>query len=116
MVDINVQTTDASVTLVEAVGRIDSMNANQFGEALVSEIDKGRVQLVLDLAQVDYMSSAGLREIVKALKMVKRGDGDLRIAQPSGRVLEVLEMAGLDTILQIFPSQEKALQSYSQTA
>lgn len=116
MVDINVQTTNTNATLVEAIGRIDSMNANQFGEALVGEIEKGRVQLVLDLAQVDYMSSAGLREIVKALKMVKRNDGDLRIAQPSERVLEVLEMAGLDTILQIFDSQEKALQSYSQTA
>jgi len=116
MVDINVETTESRVTVVEANGRIDSMNANLFGDALVGEIDEGRVQIVLDLAGVDYMSSAGLREIVKALKLVKRGDGDLRIAQPSQRVLEVMEMAGLDTIVQIFSSQEKALQSYSRTA
>jgi anti-sigma B factor antagonist len=100
-----------SVTLVEVSGRIDSMNANQLGEALNNEIDKGRLNIVLDLANVEYMSSAGLREIVSALKKV-RGKGDVRLAQPSHRVREVLEMAGLDTIFQIFATQVDAVGSY----
>lgn len=108
--NINVSERD-HVTLVEANGRIDSMNAHQLGEALTHEIDSGRVHIVLDLANVDYMSSAGLREIVSALKKV-RGTGDLRLSQPSPRVQEVLEMAGLDTIFQIFPSKTEALGSY----
>lgn len=108
--NINVSSRD-HVTLVEASGRIDSMNAHQLGEALSREIDSGHVQLVLDLANVDYMSSAGLREIVSALKKV-RSAGDLRLAQPSVRVQEVLEMAGLDTIFQIFPTQTEAVSSY----
>jgi anti-anti-sigma factor len=112
MIDVNVSGADNDVTVVEISGRVDSMNANQFGEALVGEIESGNVQLVLDLSSVDYMSSAGLREIVSALKKVKRSQGDLRIAQPSERVLEVLEMAGLDTILQIFPTQDAARESY----
>jgi anti-sigma B factor antagonist len=112
MIDVNVIGADKNVTLLEVNGRIDSMNANQFGDALLGEIDNGHLQLVLDLSGVDYMSSAGLREIVGALKKVKRSEGDLRIAQPSARVLEVLEMAGLDTILQIFPTQAAALESY----
>jgi anti-sigma B factor antagonist len=100
-----------NVTLIEVSGRIDSMNANQLGEALTGEIDSGHIHLVLDLAGVDYMSSAGLREIVSALKKV-RGTGDVRLAQPSPRVQEVLEMAGLDTIFQIYPSQVDAVGSY----
>ncbi|NWG16592.1 MAG: STAS domain-containing protein [Chloroflexi bacterium] len=99
------------VTLIEVSGRIDSTNAHEFGEALLGEIDKGHIQIVLDLAQVDYMSSAGLREIVSALKKV-RGSGDLRLAQPSPRVQEVLEMAGLDSIFQIYPDQVAAVGSY----
>lgn len=101
----------AHVTLVEASGRIDSMNAHELGEALNREIEGGHVQLVLDLAGVDYMSSAGLREIVSALKKI-RSTGDLRLAQPSPRVQEVLEMAGLDTIFQIYPSQVEAVGSF----
>ena len=52
---------------------------------------------MLDLGGVEYMSSAGLREMVRVLKRVKRSGGDLRIANPSDRVKEVLELAGLDT-------------------
>ncbi|GIL12288.1 MAG: anti-sigma factor antagonist [Chloroflexi bacterium] len=100
-----------NVTLIEVSGRIDSMNAHEFGEVLLGEIDKGHIQIVLDLANVDYMSSAGLREIVSALKKV-RGSGDLRLAQPSPRVQEVLEMAGLDTIFQIYPTRVAAVGSY----
>jgi anti-anti-sigma factor len=113
MIDISVSGRD-HVTLVEVSGRVDSMNAEQLGEKLIEEIDGGRAQIVLDLAGVEYMSSAGLREIVAALKRAKRGNGagDVRIAQPSYRVREVLEMAGLDTIIQIYPTQVEALGSY----
>lgn len=108
--NINVSERD-HVTLMEASGRIDSMNAHELGEALTLAIDGGHIHIVLDLAKVDYMSSAGLREIVSALKKV-RGRGDLRLAQPSPRVQEVLEMAGLDTIFQIYSSQVEAVGSY----
>jgi anti-sigma B factor antagonist len=111
MIDINVSSMK-HVTLVEVSGRVDSTSANQLGEVLTCEIDSGRTLLVLDLGRVDFMSSAGLRELVLALKKVRRGTGDLRLAQPSHRVQEVLEMAGLDTIFQIFPSPTEAVGSY----
>lgn len=109
--DINVSE-QSNVTLVEVSGRVDSMNANELGEALTGEIDGGKTHLVVDLSRVDYMSSAGLREIVAGLKRVKKASGDLRIAQPSDRVREVLEMAGLDTIFRIFSTQDEAVGSY----
>jgi anti-sigma B factor antagonist len=111
MLVINVSGMDNS-SVVEVNGRVDSMSANQLGDALSNVIDDGHVKLVLDLSGVEYMSSAGLREIVTAVKKVKRASGDLRLAQPSDRVREVLEMAGLDTIIRIFPTQGDAINSY----
>jgi len=111
MADIQIFAHDRA-TLVEVSGRIDSMNANQLGSVLSEQIDGGSLHLVLDLAQVDFMSSAGLRELVTALKKVKRAAGDMRLSQPSARVREVLEMAGLDTIFLIFDSQDEAVASY----
>jgi anti-sigma B factor antagonist len=111
MIDINVSGLQ-QVTLVEVSGRVDSMNANELGVALANEIDGGRTLIVLDLAGVDYMSSAGLRELVNSLKRAKKATGDLRLAQPSERVREVLEMAGLDTIFQIFETQTEAVGSF----
>lgn len=111
MLDINVTHSDP-VTLIEASGRIDSSNANQLGDALSGVIDEGQTQLVLDLSGVGYMSSAGLREIVSALKKLRRAAGDLRIAQPSPRVVEVIEMSGLDSELRVYATQAEAISSY----
>jgi anti-sigma B factor antagonist len=100
------------VQLFEINGRVDSTNANEMGSALDKATEAGHNNLVLDLGGVEYMSSAGLREMVRVLKRVKRNGGDLRIANPSDRVKEVLELAGLDTIFQIYPTQVEAVGSF----
>ncbi len=100
------------VMLFEVIGRVDSNNANELGAALDKTADDGQSNLVLDLGGVEYMSSAGLREMVRVLKRVKRTGGDLRIANPSDRVREVLELAGLDSIFEIYPTQVEAVGSF----
>lgn len=111
MVHIEVSERD-QVTLLIVSGRVDSNNAEQLGEALVREIDQGKTSLVLDLSGVDYMSSAGLRELVSAYKRAQNEKGDLRIAQPSARVLELLEVAGLDSVFQIYSTPTEAVGSF----
>lgn len=100
------------VHLFEVSGRVDSMSANELGEALNGIIDEGHSALVIDMAGIEYMSSAGLREIVAALKRVHKTGGDIRLANPSDRVTEVLELAGLDTIFKIYPTQVEAVGSF----
>jgi anti-sigma B factor antagonist len=100
------------VTLIEISGRIDSTNATKLGEALNEQIDAGRHQLVADLSRVDYMSSAGLRELVSAVKKLRKLNGDLRVASPSSRVKEVLDLAGLDSIFQMFTTPVEAVGSF----
>ncbi|MGF1506000.1 MAG: STAS domain-containing protein [Chloroflexi bacterium] len=100
------------VDLIEVAGRIDSSNAEELGEALKQRVDDGRRNLVVDLAGVEYMSSAGLRELVATLKQVKQGSGDLRLCNPSERVAEVLELAGLDSVFEIYDDQVTAVGSF----
>ncbi len=111
MVDFQISLVE-QVTLIVVSGRIDSMNADELGDTLSDEIERGSRQLVLDLANVSYMSSAGLRELVAAYRKLQEVGGDLRLAQPSSRVQDVLEMSGLDTIFQIYPTQPDAVGSY----
>ncbi|MEP7292789.1 MAG: STAS domain-containing protein [Chloroflexota bacterium] len=111
MIEFHISEVD-QVTLIEASGRIDSMNAEELREALNEEIGRGAKNVVLDLSNVSYMSSAGLRELVAAYRKLQEVSGDLRLAQPSSRVLDVLEMSGLDTIFQIFHTQTGAVGSF----
>lgn len=100
------------VQLVEVSGRVDTITADELREALNGAIERGYNQVVVELNGVEFMSSAGLREMVSALKTVKRSGGDLRLANPSEKVKEVLDLAGLDTIFQVYPTTVEAVGSF----
>jgi anti-sigma B factor antagonist len=100
------------VDLVTVSGRVDSSTAGELGRKLNDQLDSGSINLVVDLEKVDYMSSAGLRELVAALKRAKKDGGDLRLARPSPRVKEVLDLAGLTTIFEIFDDPVAAVGSF----
>jgi anti-sigma B factor antagonist len=101
-----------NVRLLEVSGRVDSVSADDLKAALEDALKDGFSKLVVDLHDVEYMSSAGLRELVSALKQSHRQDGDLRLANPSDRVMEVLELAGLNTIFQVYPTRAEAIGSF----
>lgn len=100
------------VDLVVVEGRVDSSTAPQLGEALDGQLSGGTKNVIVDLKGVEYMSSAGLRELVTALKRAKSSGGDVRLSEPSERVREVLELAGLDSIFQIYDDQVEAVGSF----
>jgi anti-sigma B factor antagonist len=100
------------VNIMTVAGRIDSSNATELDEALKDLLGNGRYNIVLDLAGVEYMSSAGLRALVSAVRECKRRGGDLRLTTPSERVSEVLKLAGLDSIFQTFDDSTTAVGSF----
>jgi anti-anti-sigma factor len=61
---------------------------------------------------VTYMSSAGLRAIVALLRESKKHRGDVRIATPSERVKEVLQLAGLDSLFDMYDDETAAVGSF----
>ncbi|MBI3176380.1 MAG: STAS domain-containing protein [Chloroflexi bacterium] len=93
-------------------GRVDSATAPDLENALKQLVDGEKAQIVLDLNDVEYMSSAGLRAMVSTLKAVKRINGDLRLCAPSPRVAEVLRLAGLTSIFNLYPTQAEAVDSF----
>jgi anti-sigma B factor antagonist len=109
--DISVQSFKRA-DLINVSGRVDSSNAPQLDSRLKEMINDGRYNLILNLSAVDYMSSAGLRTLVSALRDCKKKGGDVRIAQPSDRVSEVLTLAGLDSVFQVYDDTTKAVGSY----
>ena len=100
------------VDLVTVNGRIDSSNAAHFEKSLEELMETGRHKLVLNLTGVSYMSSAGLRTLVSALKECKKRSGDVRLAAPSERVAEVLSLAGLDSLFQVYDDDTAAVGSF----
>ena len=93
--------------------RIDANVAPDIEQKLLSLISRGSCKLVADLSEVRFISSAGLRTLVAALKEAKRKGGDLRLAGMQKQVQEVLDLTGLDNIFKIYASVEDATRSFN---
>lgn len=100
------------VDLVEVKGRVDSSNASQLDNTFKGLAEQGRHNLVVDLSEVNYMSSAGIRALVSALRENRKHNGDVYLAQLSTRVEEVLTLAGLETLFQSYPDAATAVGNY----
>ncbi len=109
--DISVQSLKRA-DVITVAGRIDSSNASSFDDALKESMANGRHNLVLELADVHYMSSAGLRAMVAALRECKKHRGDVRLASVSERVSEVLSLAGLDSLFTVYDDKTAAVGSF----
>ncbi len=101
-----------SVSVMKVKGRIDSETAPELDEALTRLVQQGQNQIVLNLQDVDFMSSAGLRAIVKAFQAAKKAGGDVRLAAASEPVEVVLRTVGMMQMLQMYPSDQEAMASF----
>jgi anti-sigma B factor antagonist len=100
------------VVAVTVTGRVDSATAGDLEAALNALTSEGKSNFVLDLGGVDFLSSSGLRVLVTTLKSVRKSGGDVRLAQPSQRAQDAINLAGLDVLFKVFPDREAAIGSY----
>ncbi len=100
------------VDVIQVNGRIDSNSAPQFDNELKAVMDGGRHNMVLNLSGVSYMSSAGLRALISALRECKKHNGNVVLAAPSDRVQEVLDLAGLTSIFDMYDDDTTAVGSF----
>ena len=90
-------------------GRLDSLSAPDLEKECTTWIEGGTRVLVFDLAELDYVSSAGLRVFIASAKKLKARQGELRFCNIHGMVKEVFGMAGLTTMFSLYDSVEAAL-------
>ena len=100
-------------TVVKVTGSVDALTAPELARTLTDQISSGNVRLIIDLLGVEFMSSAGLRTLLGAVKESRSNGGDLRIASANPGVDKVLKMSGFHTIAKVFASPAEALSSFS---
>lgn len=98
---LNVSTSfDGSGATMALDGRLDTNSAPELEAALGGVFEKTH-RVTLDLSQLDYISSAGLRVLVWAYKAAKSGSGSFAVENPCPEVREVFEMTGLIDIFEV---------------
>ena len=86
-------------TIIEVAGRLDTMTASSLDKAINEDIGEAK-NLILDLKNLEYISSAGLRVLLGAQKKMQK-IGSMKVTNVCEAVMEVLEMTGFADILVI---------------
>jgi anti-sigma B factor antagonist len=100
-------------SLATVTGRIDSYTAPQLSEVLNQITNKSIYKIILDLNDVTYVSSAGLRVFIDMQKKCKRNNqGEILLANVPQRVYETLELAGFVPLFKFFNNVSSALTEF----
>jgi anti-anti-sigma factor len=99
--------------LVTLHGRIDSSKAPMVEAKLKEMIDAGHYRFVVDMSEVEFVSSAFLRVLISASKTVRRFNrGDIYLAALSARIKDVFDLAGLLPLFKLYDTQVDAVGSW----
>ncbi|SRR5581483_9377694 len=101
--------TQGNVQVISIGGRVDGFSAPQLDEALQAAIKAKHYKIVVDLTGTEFLSSAGMRALLKARQEVQDRHGELRLVNPSQFISDSLKLVGLDKLFKIYPNLQAAL-------
>lgn len=99
--------------LVSVRGRVDSNTAPKLSEKLTEITGAGRFRIVLDMGDMDFISSAGLRVLISAQKNCKRYNrGEVVLSSVPATIMASLELAGFTPLFKIFEDTTSAVGNF----
>ena len=101
-----------NITTISVKGSVDALTAAELTNTMNKQVEDGHVNLIVDLTGLAFMSSAGLRSLLGAVKETRTHGGDLRIVSTNPGIDKVLKMSGFHNIAKVFTSQTDALASF----
>lgn len=97
------------VDLLKVSGFLDAHTFEQLEETINKFFSQGRYKIIVDLTNVDYISSAGAGVFIAALSEAEENGGNMILLNPTKNVRDVFELLGLTTIFQIMKDGQSAL-------
>lgn len=102
--------TRETVMVAHFRGRLDTATAPDAEKALMAQLGNGSHHLVLNLGSTEYVSSSGLRVLLRTAKHMRARGSGFALTEANPQVLEVLEVSGFLTIMRHFPSADGAIE------
>jgi anti-anti-sigma factor len=96
------------VVVFKLKGRLDALTAPGFEQKCLKWLEAGESRFAVDLGELEYISSAGIRSILSVAKSLKPQGGCLAFARISGMVEKVFNLAGIHSLFPMYASLEEA--------
>ena len=105
------------VMVLDLKGRVTMGEGDELLKDKVNSlVNQGHKKIVLNLAEVPYIDSAGLGEIVRTYTTVSRQGGSLKLLSLTKRITDLLSITKLLTVFETFDSENDAVRSFSASA
>lgn len=104
------------VEKISLVGRMDSLGGYDINLRLSELVASRKLLAVVDLSEVSFLASIGIRTLVVNARAQSSRGGVMALANPQPLVAEVLKMAGIDTIIPVYPDVETACSALTAAA
>jgi anti-anti-sigma factor len=101
----------ADAVVLALSGKLDATTAKTFEKKLLREIESGERRFVINLAQLDYISSAGLRVFLLAAKRLNSANGKILLSSLQDSVREVFDITGFSSVFSIYGSDDDAIKN-----
>ena len=93
---------NAGITFVTMQGSLSATTAEQGIQEMKKIVDAGAKKVILNLADIDYISSGGIRVLILACKQLNNVQGQMKIAAAKGMVKEALQASGFDLLNRVY--------------
>lgn len=103
------QTNQAQVTILKLRGRLDTLASKTLQEKIAEVTNSNENHLLIDFADLDFISSSGLRILLSTAKQMKSLKRKLALSSLKNRVKEVFDIAGFTMLFSIYPTEEEAI-------
>ena len=105
------------VVVLDLKGRVTLGDGDELLKDKVNSlVNRGFKKIVLNLAEVPYVDSAGLGEIVRTYTTVSRQGGSLKLLNLTKRITDLLSITKLLTVFETYDSESEAVRSFSASA
>jgi anti-sigma B factor antagonist len=111
-----VKAANLAIQKVRISGYLDSTTFPQLQEHLNNLLKQGSHYYLLDLENLDYISSAGLGVLMGILREVREKDGDLKIFNMSEKIERVFYLLGFSRLMKVYQTEEEALEAFAAPA
>ena len=102
-----------TVTVITLKGNLmGGPDASLLNTRLHELVDSGKTQVVIDLADVQFMNSSGLGLLIGGVSALKNAGGALKIANASEKIASLLTITKLGSVIQTYPSVDIAVESF----
>jgi len=99
---------EGDISILSFVGSLDTNTSKKAENEINGLLEEGNVKLLIDLINLDYISSSGLRILLSTSKKLKTLKGEMRIYGLNETVNEVFEISGFTMIFNVFKTLEEA--------